>query len=154
MTGGRGRTITRGNGDNGVTKQRSRSTQGRGGRMARASRGWAEQRARKRTPFRNCGALVFLLSARPNASRWPASIRPPLRSRRDPLSDAIGEQMGNIGIPDIEFALFAIGVPMWAYRGFRLPKSRTIKSALVAILVLYSAVRLYNWAIPLHAITV
>ena len=60
--------------------------------------------------------------------------------------------MGNIGIPEIVIAMLVIGVPVWAYRGFRLPRNRITRSVLLAVLVLFCAVLIYEWELPYHAV--
>jgi hypothetical protein len=61
--------------------------------------------------------------------------------------------MGNIGIPEIVIAGLVIGIPVWAYRGFPLPKKAIERYVLLSVLTLLCGALVYNWMTPIQAIT-
>ena len=53
-----------------------------------------------------------------------------------------------MGLPEIVFVLIVIVLPLWAIRGFPLPRNRTSRYALLFTVALLFLVYLYNWAMP------
>ncbi|HEY1303803.1 MAG TPA: hypothetical protein VGF24_09665 [Vicinamibacterales bacterium] len=60
--------------------------------------------------------------------------------------------MGNIGIPEILIGLIVVGVPLWAYRGFTLPKIRIIRYALLLVVAGVLVVLVFNWTTRFHTL--
>ena len=52
--------------------------------------------------------------------------------------------MAGIGLPEILIVL-VIAIPLWAFRGFPLPKNRIVRSTLMLVVALLLAVLVYNW---------
>jgi len=52
--------------------------------------------------------------------------------------------MTGIGLPEILLVL-VIALPLWAFRGFPLPKNRIIRSTLMFVVAFLLAVLVYNW---------
>ena len=52
--------------------------------------------------------------------------------------------MAGIGLPEILLVL-VIALPLWAFRGFPLPKNRIIRSTLMFVVAFLLAVLVYNW---------
>jgi hypothetical protein len=52
--------------------------------------------------------------------------------------------MAGIGLPEILIVL-VIAIPLWAFRGFPLPRNRIVRSALMFVVAFLLAVLVYNW---------
>ena len=60
--------------------------------------------------------------------------------------------LGNIGIPEIVPVLIVVGVPLWASRGFTLPKNRIIRYALLFVVAGVLTVLIFNWTSRFHTL--